>query len=59
MNPQDIGRENVNSIKLAQDRVSVAGSCERSNETLGAIKGKEFLDQLKDIHLLKDSCCMY
>jgi len=40
-----IGCECVVWIHLAQDRVSpVAGFCEYSNESLGSIKGKEFLD---------------
>jgi hypothetical protein len=33
----------------------VAGSCERSNEPLGSIKGREFLDYSSDYWLLKGS----
>jgi hypothetical protein len=31
---------------------SVADCCENDNESLGSIKGGEFLDQLSDCHLL-------
>jgi hypothetical protein len=31
----------------------VAASCEHSNEPLGFIKGRYFLDLLSDYHLLK------
>jgi hypothetical protein len=31
------------------------GSCEYSNELLGSIKGKEFVDYLGDYYFLKDS----
>jgi hypothetical protein len=33
----------------------VAGSCEYSSESSGSIKGGEFLKQLSDYQLLKDS----
>jgi len=33
----------------------VTGSCEHGNETWGSIKFQEFLDQLSDYQLLKDS----
>jgi hypothetical protein len=32
---------------------SVVGSCEHSNEPLGFIKGREFLDMLRDYQLVK------
>jgi hypothetical protein len=36
------------------------GSCEDSNEPLGSIKGRQFLDQLGDYQLLKkESVCLF
>jgi hypothetical protein len=35
-------------IHLGQDRDQLVGSCEHSNEPLGPMKGREFLDKLKD-----------
>jgi hypothetical protein len=36
--------EGVDWIYLAQNRGLVVGYCEKSNEPLGFIKGREFLD---------------
>jgi hypothetical protein len=36
----------------------VAGSCKHGNETLGAIKGREFVYHLSDYQLLKKDCFM-
>jgi hypothetical protein len=33
----------------------VADSCKHGNEPLGFIKGDQFIDQLRDYKLLKDS----
>jgi len=44
--------EGVDWIHLA---AVVANSCEHGNETLISIKGMEFLDQLGDYQLFKDS----
>jgi hypothetical protein len=33
---------------------SVVSSCEHSNEPLGTIKGRKFLDSLSDCQLLKE-----
>jgi hypothetical protein len=35
----------------------VAGSCEHGNEPLDSMKGREFLGQLSDYHLLKEDLC--
>jgi hypothetical protein len=34
---------------------SIVASCEHNNEPLGSIKGGEFLDQMSNCQLLKDS----
>jgi hypothetical protein len=44
----------MDRIHLAHDG-SVAGCCECGNVPLGSIKHKEFLDQLGNYQLLKDS----
>jgi len=46
MNIKEIGRENVNWIHRAQDRVpgGGGGSREHGNEPSGSIKGEKFLD---------------
>jgi hypothetical protein len=44
MDLREIEWKVVDWMHLAQDRESVVGSCEHSNEPLGSIKGREFLD---------------
>jgi hypothetical protein len=50
---KEIGYKGVHWIHLEG---LVAGFCEHSNESLSTIKGREFLDKLRDYQLLtKDS----
>jgi hypothetical protein len=41
---QEVWLGGLNWIDLAQDRVLVAGSCQRGDEPTGSIKCREFLD---------------
>ena len=43
MNLQEVGCRGMDWIELEQDRVQVAGTCERGNEPSGSIKCGEFL----------------
>jgi hypothetical protein len=36
----------------------VVGSCEQCNASLGSIKGREFLNQLRDHYLQEGLCAM-
>jgi hypothetical protein len=42
-------------VSYGSGQEPVAGSCEQGNKTSGSIKGEEFLNQLNDCHLKKDS----
>jgi hypothetical protein len=49
----EIGWKGVDWIYLAQDRHKLVGCCEHCNESLGPIKLRKFLQQLRNYFLLK------
>jgi hypothetical protein len=54
-----VGRGTNNSknsnYEILHRASALAGSCENGNERSGPIKGGEFIDQMSDHQLLKDS----
>ena len=48
INLQEVGREGMNWIDLAQDRGQVAGACECGNVPSGSLKYGDFLDFLRN-----------
>jgi hypothetical protein len=53
MDLREIGWDDMDWIDLVQDRESVEGSCEHSNELSGSIQCWEFLKWLHNWQLLK------